>query len=131
MKAKNGQKVRAGCTNIGLGMNSIYWIIWPSEDCSERFRVMSDVVIRMQLIILLLRPTHIPTIVFKPSSLMKSWQPVTSDEIFVALNLIMLMGIVQQPTLKCYYSRVAFLETLIFPQTMTQDRFELIIFTFC
>jgi hypothetical protein len=51
---------------------------------------------------------------------------VTSDEIFVALDLIILMGIVQQPTLKCYCSRVAFLETFIFPQTMIQGRFELI-----
>jgi len=57
---------------------------------------------------------------------MTSWQPVTSDEIFVALDLIMLIGIVQQPALKCYCSRIAFLETVIFPQTMTQDRIELI-----
>lgn len=127
MKAKNGQKGRAGCTNIGLGMkNSIYWTIEASEDCSESFRGMSDILIRMQLIILLLRPTCIQTIVFEPRSLMKSWQPVTSDEIFMALDLIMLMAIVQQPTLKCYCSRVAFLEILIFPQTMTQNRFELI-----
>jgi len=87
---------------------------------------MSDVLIRMQLIILLLRPTHIQTIVFEPRSLMNSWQAVTSDEIFVPLDLVMLMGIVQQPTLKCYSSNAAILETLIFPQTMTQDRFELI-----
>lgn len=90
------------------------------------------VLIRVQLIILLLRPTHIQTIVFEPKSLMNSWQPVTSDEIFVPLDLVMLMGIVQQPTLKCYSSSVAFLETLIFPQTMTgQIWTNYIIFTFC
>jgi len=84
--------------------------------CSESFRGMSDVLIRMQLIILL-RPTRMQTILFKPRSIITSWQVMTSDEIFVALDLIILMG---------YCSRVAFLETFIFPQTMTQDRFELI-----
>jgi hypothetical protein len=52
--------------------------------------------------------------------------PVTSDKIYVILGLIMLMGIVQKPTQKPYFSRVAFVETPIFPQTMTHDRFELI-----
>lgn len=123
VESKKGTKSRAGCTNIGLGMkNSIYWTIRASEDCSESFMGMSDVLIRMQLIILLLGPTCIQTIVFEPRSLMKSWQPVTSDEIFMALDLIMLMAMVQQRTLKCCCSRVAFLEILIFPQ----DRFELI-----
>jgi hypothetical protein len=58
---------------------------------------------------------------------MRKWQPVTSDEIYVVLGLIMLMGIVQKCTLKPYSSRDAFVETLIFPQTMTHDRFELIV----
>jgi hypothetical protein len=47
---------------------------------------------------------------------MRSWQPVTSDEIYVVLDLIMLMDIVQNPTLKSYFRRDAFVETLTFPQ---------------
>jgi hypothetical protein len=36
------------------------------------------------------------------------------------------MDIVQKPTLKLYFSRDAFIETPIFPQALTHDRFELI-----
>jgi hypothetical protein len=64
--------------------------------------------------------------VLKHRSHMRSWQPVTSDEIYVVLGIIMLMGIVQKPMLKSYFSRNAFVETLVFPQTMTHDRYELI-----
>jgi len=49
-----------------------------------------------------------------------------SDEIHVVLGLIMLMGIVQKPTLKSYFSCDAFTEIPILPQTMTQGRFDLI-----
>jgi hypothetical protein len=38
----------------------------------------------------------------------------------------MLMGIVQKPTLNSYLSRDAFIEAPIFPQTVTQDRLEVI-----
>jgi hypothetical protein len=38
----------------------------------------------------------------------------------------MLMGIVQKPTIKSYFSKDPFLESPIFYQTVTQDRFELI-----
>jgi hypothetical protein len=57
---------------------------------------------------------------------MRSWQPVTSDEIFVVRRLTMSMGVVQTCTLKSYFSRDAVVETPIFPQTTTLDRFELI-----
>jgi hypothetical protein len=50
----------------------------------------------------------------------------TSDEKYVVLGLIMLMGTVQKPTLKSYFSWDAFAETSTFPQIMTQGRFELI-----
>jgi hypothetical protein len=33
------------------------------------------------------------------------WQPVTSEEIYVVLALFMLMGIVQKPSLRLYFSR--------------------------
>jgi hypothetical protein len=57
----------------------------------------------------------IQSTVLKPRSRMRSWQPVTSDELYVVPGLIMLMGIVQKPTLIYYFSRDA-----IYPQTMTQ-----------
>jgi hypothetical protein len=63
--------------------------------------------------------------VLKPRSHMRSWQPVTSDEIYVVLRLMMLMGIVQKSALKSYFSRDAVLETPIFPQTIIHHRFEL------
>jgi hypothetical protein len=50
----------------------------------------------------------------------------TSDEIHVDLGLTMLMCIVQKPTLKSYFSCDAFTEIPVFPQTMTQGRFNLI-----
>jgi hypothetical protein len=37
---------------------------------------------------------------WKPQSRVKSWTPVNSDEIYVYLGMIMLMGIIQKPTLK-------------------------------
>jgi hypothetical protein len=57
---------------------------------------------------------------------MRRWQPVTSGKLYVVSGLIMLMGIVQKPTLKSYFSRDAVIETPILPQTMTHDRSELI-----
>lgn len=50
----------------------------------------------------------------------------TCDEIHVVLGLIMLMGRVQKPTLKSYFSCDAFTEIPILPQTMKQGRFDLI-----
>jgi hypothetical protein len=45
--------------------------------------------------------------VLEPRSGMKSWQPVTSDEIYVVLGLIMPLGLVQKPTQKSCFSRDA------------------------
>jgi hypothetical protein len=39
---------------------------------------------------------------------MRSWQAVTGDEICMVLGLIMLMDIVQKPTLNSYFSRDIF-----------------------
>jgi hypothetical protein len=69
---------------------------------------------------------YIQKCTLKPRSHVRKWEPVTGEEIYVALGLMMLMGIVQMPTLKSYLSKDPFLETPIFYQTMTQDRFELI-----
>lgn len=54
-----------------------------------------------------------------------------SDEIYVFLGLIMLISIVQKVTVKYYFSRDAFVETPIFPQAMTHNRFELIMKFLC
>ena len=63
----------------------------------------------------------IQSTMLKPRSHMRRWQPVTSDEIYVDLGLIMLMSILQKPTLKSYFSRDAFVETLMFLQTDTRQ----------
>jgi hypothetical protein len=51
--------------------------------------------------------------------------PVDKNEIYVYLGLIMLIGIVQKPSIKAYFSKNPILDTPIFSQTMSQDRFEL------
>lgn len=51
---------------------------------------------------------------------------MTRNEIYVAVGLKMLIGVVQKPTLKSCFRRDAFVETPIFSQTMTQGRYELI-----
>jgi hypothetical protein len=63
--------------------------------------------------------------ILKAMSHRMSWQSVISNEIYVVLDLIMLTDIVQKPTLKSYFRRDVFVETLTFPQTMTQDSSEL------
>jgi hypothetical protein len=37
---------------------------------------------------------------WKPQSHVKKWTPVDNDEIYVYLRMIMLMGIIQKPTLE-------------------------------
>jgi hypothetical protein len=55
----------------------------------------------------------------KPRLCIRNSEPVTGDEIYVVLDLMMLIDIVQKPTLKSYFSRDAFLESPIFPQSMS------------
>ena len=38
-------------------------------------------------------------------SRMRDWKPVTKDEMYVVLALFMLMGIIQKPTLRSYFSK--------------------------
>ena len=38
-------------------------------------------------------------------SRMRDWKPVTEDEMYVVLALFMLMGIIQKPTLRSYFSK--------------------------
>jgi hypothetical protein len=42
--------------------------------------------------------------IFSKQSRVNEWQPVTAEEIYVVLALFMLMGIVQKPSLRLYFS---------------------------
>ena len=56
---------------------------------------------------------------------MMDWKPVTNkEEINVVLALFMLMGIIQKPTLRSYFSKNFFLATPIFGSVISMDRFE-------
>jgi hypothetical protein len=52
--------------------------------------------------------------------------PVDKNEIYVYLGLIMLMRIVQKPSIKAHFSKNPIPDTPIFSQTMSQDRFKLV-----
>jgi hypothetical protein len=41
-------------------------------------------------------------------SRMRDWKPVNKDEMYVVLALFMLMGIIQKPTLRSYFSKIIF-----------------------
>jgi len=60
-------------------------------------------------------------------SRMRDWKPVTNkDEMYVVLALFILMGIIQEPTLRSYFSKNCILATPIFGSIISMDRFELI-----
>jgi hypothetical protein len=63
---------------------------------------------------------------WKPRSRVNSWVPLDKNEIYVYLGLIKLMGIVQKPSIKAYFSKNPILDTPIFSQTMLQNRFKLV-----
>jgi len=44
-------------------------------------------------------------------SRMRNWKPVTKDEMYVVLALFMLMGIIQKPTLRSYFSKNSFADS--------------------
>jgi hypothetical protein len=52
---------------------------------------------------------------------------VTREEIYLVLELIMLMRITQKPTIKIYFTGNPFLDTSIFSETISQDRYEFIV----
>jgi hypothetical protein len=56
----------------------------------------------------------------------RQWRPVTESEIYVMLGLFLLMGIIQKPTLRSYFSRKRILSTPGFGDVISRDRFELI-----
>jgi len=62
----------------------------------------------------------------KPFSRANKWDPVTSDDIFVFLGLIILQGILGKPVQRWYWSKNKLLETPIFSRYMSECRFSLI-----
>jgi hypothetical protein len=57
-------------------------------------------------------------------SRMRNWKPITVDKIYVVLALIMLMGIVQKPTIRSYFSKNSVLATTIYSSVTCVDQLE-------
>jgi len=55
---------------------------------------------------------------------MWDWKPVTKYEMYVVLALFMLMGIIQKPTPRSYFSKNYILATPIFGSIISVDQFE-------
>jgi len=61
----------------------------------------------------------------KLHSRMQDWKPLTNkDEMYVVLALFMLMGIIQKPKLRSYFSKNCILATPIFGSIISMDQFE-------
>ncbi|PNF18924.1 hypothetical protein B7P43_G18030, partial [Cryptotermes secundus] len=56
----------------------------------------------------------------------RAWKPVTEGEIYVLLGLFMLMGIIQKPTLRSYFSTRRIMSTPGFRDIISRNRLELI-----
>ncbi|XP_046402046.1 piggyBac transposable element-derived protein 4-like [Ischnura elegans] len=61
-----------------------------------------------------------------PHSRINNWRDVTREEMYIMLGIFILMGIIQKPSVKSYFTKDPFLETPIFSQMMSLDRFQLI-----
>jgi len=55
---------------------------------------------------------------------MRDWKPVSKDEMYVVLAIFMLMGIIQKPKLRSYFSKNYILATPVFGSIISMDRFE-------
>jgi hypothetical protein len=62
--------------------------------------------------------------IFYRRSRVNEWQPVTSEEIYVVLALFTLMGIVQKPSLRLYFSQNQLLAIPVFGSVISLDRFK-------
>jgi hypothetical protein len=56
----------------------------------------------------------------------RAWKPMTEGEIYVVLGLFLLMGIIQKPTLRSYFTTKRVISTPGFGDIITRDRLELI-----
>ena len=63
---------------------------------------------------------------FSFRSPVRGWTPVTSNEIYTVLGLFLLMGIVQKPTVRSYFSKKKIISTPSFSEVISRERFELI-----
>ena len=57
---------------------------------------------------------------------MRSWTPVTESKIYTILVLFLLLGIVQKPTARSYFSKRRVISTPGFADVISRERFELI-----
>ena len=64
---------------------------------------------------------------FSFRSPVRSWVPVTENEVYTVLGLFLLMGIVQKPTARSYFSKKRIVSTPGFSEVISRDRFELIV----
>ncbi|KAG8239608.1 hypothetical protein J437_LFUL018429 [Ladona fulva] len=55
-----------------------------------------------------------------------SWRAVTVEEIYTVLGIFMLMGIIQKPTIRSYFSTKIILSTPGFSDVISRDRLEII-----
>jgi len=62
---------------------------------------------------------------FSFRSLVRSWTPVTESEIYTVLGLFLLMGIVQKPTARSYFSKRRVISTPGFADVTSRERVEL------
>ena len=56
----------------------------------------------------------------------EQWKPVTIYEMKKCLGLVFLTGVIRKPKLEWYWSTRGILLTLIFSQTMSRNRFQII-----
>jgi hypothetical protein len=63
---------------------------------------------------------------YQAGQLLGCEKPVTEGEIYVVLGLFMLMGIIQKPTLRSYFTTKRVISTPGFGDIITRDRLELI-----
>ncbi|KAL8582146.1 hypothetical protein ACOMHN_004065 [Nucella lapillus] len=66
----------------------------------------------------------------KPHNLLAGWTDITTQELKVFLGLLFLMGIVDKPDIKSYWSTNPYLKTPIFGKSMSRNRFEAILMAF-
>ena len=97
------------------------------KPCTKVFKMFFD----DQLVELIVRETNtyatqkIQSRGFIPlCSRMRDWKPVTKDEMYVVLALLMLMGIIQKLILRSYFSKNCILATPTFGSIISMDRFE-------
>ena len=57
----------------------------------------------------------------------QAWMPTNPEEIGAVIAIAVLMGIVQKPSVRSYWSNDPLLQTPIFSKTMSRDRFSLLL----